>query len=136
MITRRDFLKLATDAVLGLGGVLTVGGLLRFFGYAADPPPPAEYNIGPARDLPPRSSTVIPNIPAYVRHDDNGYTALSLKCTHLGCTVEKKGDAFECPCHGSRFDNNGERMSGPATRRLKEFRVEENVDGNLILYVD
>jgi len=134
-LTRRDFLKLATNTVLGLGGALTIGGLLRFFGYAADPPPPAEYNIGPAKDLPARTSVVIPSIPAYVRHNENDYTAFSLKCTHLGCTVEKKGDSFECPCHGSRYDNNGGLTRGPATRRLKELRVEENENGDLIVYV-
>lgn len=136
MITRRDFLHLATNAVIGLGGALAVGGLIRFFSYAADPPPPKEYNLGPAKDLPVSASIVVAAIPAYVRHERNGYVAFSLKCTHLGCTVEKKGDAFECPCHGSRYDNKGELIRGPAARRLAEMHVEENADGDLILYVD
>jgi Rieske Fe-S protein len=57
-----------------------------------------------------------------------------MKCTHLGCTVEKPGDSFECPCHGSRFDENGKLMRGPATRDLPALQVDENEDGNLIVH--
>ncbi len=133
-ITRRDFLKLAVNSLLGLSGALTFGGLARFFGYAADPPPPVEFDIGPASNYPPNTTAILSNIPAMLRHEGKGYSAFSLKCTHLGCTVEKKVDIFECPCHGSRFDNSGGLLRGPATRPLPELRVEEK-DGNLIVYV-
>ncbi|MGH3325902.1 MAG: FAD-dependent oxidoreductase [Streptomyces sp.] len=47
--------------------------------------------------------------------------ALSPRCTHLGCLVrfnDAEG-AWECPCHGSRFDTEGRVIQGPATRPLE-----------------
>ncbi len=131
--SRRDFLKLMVNSLLGVSGALTLGGLARFFSYKTDPPL-VDFDIGPAANFPANTTTLLPRIPAILRHDGKVFSALSLKCTHLGCTVEKKGDAFECPCHGSRFDRNGELLRGPATRRLPELRLEETEDGNLIVH--
>ena len=41
-------------------------------------------------------------------------------CTHLGCAVEWKADQdqFVCPCHGSRYDNQGRVMDGPTKQNL------------------
>ena len=134
-LTRRDILRLTVNTLLGASGALALGGLIRFLGYKADPPPPQEFDLGPAANFPPGSATVLLSIPALVRHKSNGYSAISMKCTHLGCTVGHKGDTFECPCHGSRFDRDGKRTRGPATRDLPALRLEENESGNLILYV-
>ncbi|MEL7037498.1 MAG: FAD-dependent oxidoreductase [Cyanobacteria bacterium J06592_8] len=50
--------------------------------------------------------------------------ALSLSCTHQGCTVKQAKDGnFYCPCHGSIFDKNGKAISGPAQRNLAQFKV-------------
>lgn len=134
-LTRRDILKLAIHALLGGGAAVAFGGLIRFLGYKAAPPPPQEFDLGPAENFPIGASTVVISVPAIVRRTSRGYTAISLKCTHLGCTVEHKGDTFECPCHGSRFDKDGKRMRGPAVRDLSLLRAEPNETGNLILYV-
>lgn len=41
-------------------------------------------------------------------------------CPHLGCALEwnPDEDAFECPCHGSRFDKDGKLLNNPAQEDL------------------
>jgi cytochrome b6-f complex iron-sulfur subunit len=60
-----------------------------------------------------------------IRYDDGGFMALSLICSHLGCSVlwneEKK--QFICPCHSSAFDNHGSVINSPAPRPLDYFPV-------------
>jgi cytochrome b6-f complex iron-sulfur subunit len=50
---------------------------------------------------------------------------ISAVCTHLGCTVDwnPETDRFECPCHGSRYDNVGRVTQGPARRALHLITV-------------
>jgi glycine/D-amino acid oxidase-like deaminating enzyme/nitrite reductase/ring-hydroxylating ferredoxin subunit len=54
------------------------------------------------------------------RRDDGSLGRVSARCTHLGCIVA--WNAFErswdCPCHGSRFDADGQVLEGPAVRPL------------------
>jgi carotenoid phi-ring synthase / carotenoid chi-ring synthase len=53
-----------------------------------------------------------------------GKEAISLSCTHQGCTVQKQNDGqFHCPCHGAVFDTEGRVVSGPAQRDLPRFKV-------------
>jgi len=47
--------------------------------------------------------------------------ALSLACTHLGCTVKVSGEGLICPCHGSRFSAAGEVAKGPAKAPLERY---------------
>jgi len=52
-------------------------------------------------------------------------TGIVNNCTHLGCTFPWNGTAgeFQCPCHGSRYDERGSVLRGPANRPLKLVRV-------------
>lgn len=49
--------------------------------------------------------------------------AVGLVCTHLGCTVSVTPEHFVCPCHGSRFDLEGNVLAGPADRPLPRYPV-------------
>ena len=134
-LSRRDFLRLATNSLLGLSGALGLGGLIQFLSYEMDPAPPSQYDLGSAGDYPPGSRTLLMNIPAVLIHNNDGYLAFSLVCTHLGCTVEQKDGEYECPCHGSKYNDKGDVTHGPANTALKKLRVEINETGNIILHM-
>ena len=61
--------------------------------------------------------------------------AVSLTCTHQGCTVHKEDDgAFLCPCHGAMFGEEGDLKGGPAQRNLDTFKVLDR-DGDRLQLV-
>lgn len=55
-----------------------------------------------------------------------GFVALYQKCVHLGCRVPQcvTSQWFECPCHGSQYNQVGEKKGGPAPRGLDRFATE------------
>jgi len=81
-----------------------------------------------AADVPPGGALVFRDERVALLKDDSGFYALSLVCTHLGCTVIVSEDALSCPCHGSRFDSQGKVLKGPASRSLERFKVELHGD--------
>jgi cytochrome b6-f complex iron-sulfur subunit len=54
-----------------------------------------------------------------------GVVALYQKCPHLGCRVPSCATSkwFECPCHGSQYNQAGEKKGGPAPRGMDHFGV-------------
>ena len=66
---------------------------------------------------------------------DGGIVALYQKCPHLGCRVPEcvTSQWFECPCHGSKYNQVGEKRGGPAPRGMDRFAVEIGADGSLIV---
>jgi cytochrome b6-f complex iron-sulfur subunit len=55
-----------------------------------------------------------------------GVIAIYQKCPHLGCRVPscKTSQWFECPCHGSQYNQAGEKKGGPAPRGMDHFAME------------
>ena len=44
------------------------------------------------------------------------FDAFDMRCTHQQCGVNiVNGQTFECPCHFSRFANDGSVINGPFT---------------------
>lgn len=72
---------------------------------------------------------------AYVIGTSGGVYAVSAVCTHLGCITRYKSDekVIACPCHGSRFDLEGNVVHGPAPRPLPWLDVTEDAQGNLVV---
>jgi Rieske Fe-S protein len=61
--------------------------------------------------------------------DDNGKIfALNPVCTHAGCIVNWNGEekSWDCPCHGARYDINGQVLTGPATLSLSRIDLESH----------
>lgn len=132
--SRRDFIKLSTNVLFGLGGLLGLGGLVRYFSYLPDPGPPTEFDLGDIAGYPVGSRTVRSDIPAVIYNREGGIFAYSLVCTHLGCKIEESGEEFACPCHASRFDKDGTVLQGPAQNPLKKLRVDVLEDNTLRLF--
>lgn len=60
--------------------------------------------------------------------------AISLRCTHQGCTVEKQENGtFRCPCHGSTYNEQGKVISGPAKSDLSHFQIIERDENSIQL---
>ena len=59
--------------------------------------------------------------------DEGALHAVSARCTHLGCIVGWNGEArsWDCPCHGSRFDVDGNVLHGPAVKPLEQVELAE-----------
>ena len=60
----------------------------------------------------------------------SGYEALSLICTHQGCTVNFTGSSFRCPCHGGTFNITGAVTGGPPPSALTKYTVTQS--GNIL----
>ena len=86
---------------------------------------------GPAPDdIPPGAGAVVRlgGRQYAVHRDENGHVqAVSARCTHLGCIVSfnRAEQAWECPCHGSRFAPDGEILQGPAVHPLEKRDIPE-----------
>ena len=65
-----------------------------------------------------------------------GARALITVCTHLGCNVKHTASGFECPCHGSQYDANGQVVRGPAPRPLSWYSISLSPRDELVVDLD
>ena len=138
--SRRSFLTRLTGGLIGVG---TLGGLwlsVRSLVPNVLYEPPSRLKIGSPNTFP-QGVSLIDEHRIYLFRDGDSFQAMSGVCTHLGCTVKyapfknerkmtvrnltyrSKGE-FHCPCHGSRFRDEGTNYSGPAPRPLRWLFVE------------
>jgi len=116
---------------------------------------PSSYAVG--------STTVLTDKRVVINRDPDGFYAISLICTHLGCTpryfddvtsdlvnagtsISKDPDTgqiatkanpalagFKCPCHGSRYFRDAVNFFGPAPRPMDRLHLEVAPDGKLLV---
>ncbi len=60
---------------------------------------------------------------AAYRDETGQIHAVSAVCPHLGCIVawNSAEKSWDCPCHGSRFNCDGEILHGPTVKDLEKF---------------
>ncbi len=128
-LNRRDFFKLAWKA-LGILAALELLGVITGFIFSGK-----NKNTISSKHLieaGPVDAFAINKVSAFMggrfylaRQKDGGFIALSLRCTHLGCSVtwEEDKQRFICPCHSSAFDIRGEVLNPPAARALDYYPV-------------
>jgi cytochrome b6-f complex iron-sulfur subunit len=134
-ISRRSFLGwLARGSLVG-STLLGLGALARFISFESQPGSPSQVDLGPAANYPLGSRIAVSAAPVLVVHTEQGFTAFSLVCPHLGCTVGITKEGFTCPCHGSRFLTDGSLRNGPASRPLNSLKIEVNPEGHLVVYL-
>jgi len=70
----------------------------------------------------------------FILRTEGGFLAISAICTHLHCIVNwnEMLKKFECPCHGAKFNQNGEVLEGPPPRPLDLYKLQM-VAGNVVV---
>ena len=136
-LSRRGFLTLASLGSFFGAMVVAVAGMVRLPKPGVLPGPRQIFKLGVPGQFPVGSATKLEKERVYLFHDEQGYYAISAVCTHLGCIVARAeaGD-FECPCHGSKFDNGGKVQGGPAPRALAWLELGLSPDGQLTVNLD
>jgi len=92
---------------------------------------PNRFSIGKPEDIPSGSRLTLDTRRVCIVREGDQVAAISTTCTHLGCIVAKSETGFACPCHGSRFDQDGNVTGGPAPRPLPWFQVSLAPNGEL-----
>ncbi|MDQ6746558.1 MAG: ubiquinol-cytochrome c reductase iron-sulfur subunit [Candidatus Dormibacteraeota bacterium] len=93
------------------------------------------FKAGAPDDYPVGSTTIFSDKRIALNRDVDGFYAVSLICTHLGCTPRwfQQDSMFRCPCHGSRYLRDGVRFFGPAPRPMDVVKVGVSPDGQLFV---
>ena len=136
LISRRYFLEL-----VGVGSIaVTAAGTAILTAEYLSPnvllEPSPTFKAGPVDEYTPNSVTKMIEEKVYIVRAKEGYFyALSDVCTHLGCITNWLPDEglIACPCHGSRFDVEGNVIHGPAPRPLVRYSITLNEQGQLVV---
>jgi Rieske Fe-S protein len=129
---RRRFLRLLGKGSVALAFLIQIAAAARAFVPNVLYEPSRRFKLRKPKDYPP-GVTFNADRRLFVLRDEDDFHVISGVCTHLGCTVQWRQDErrFDCPCHGSRFREDGTVISGPAPRPLEWYAVALSPDGYL-----
>jgi cytochrome b6-f complex iron-sulfur subunit len=147
-VSRRQFLNRGIWGMAGLGAIGFGAGLISYLWPRVSGGFGSKINLGKVADLKgkiqaangfyyvPEGKLYVVDFPAsalpkarqaYQSAElaamEAGVTVLYQKCPHLGCRVPPclTSQWFECPCHGSQYNQVGEHKAGPAPRGMDHF---------------
>lgn len=126
---RRDFLNNLGQAIT----FVCAGSLVAACSKSATPPPTMQpFTIDLRSALTAVGSATVSGNVIVIRVAEgnvpSSFDALSLTCTHQGCSVnyDQSRELLVCPCHGSTFNTNGDVLQGPANRPLPKYSISIN----------
>lgn len=133
-LSRRDFFGLLGHTSIGTA---IAGTAIITFKYL-DPnvlfEPSSVFKVGKVDDFAEDSIKFIEAKKLFIINREGQFQAISAVCTHLGCTVKMAPESqFHCPCHGSKFDEHGNVIAGPAPRPLPHFELSVSRDGDIVV---
>ncbi len=131
-VSRHDFLAIAGVGTAGAVVAFATGGMLRLPKPRVLPDVSSVVRLGKPAEFPPGTVAMLPQQKVCVVSTEEGISVVSLVCTHLGCLVTLTENGFDCPCHGSKFDDQGTVLAGPAPRALRWLSVTQAPDGTLL----
>ncbi|MCP5061134.1 MAG: Rieske (2Fe-2S) protein [Ignavibacteriae bacterium] len=123
--SRRSFLSKIWIGLGAIAGIEVLGISINFLLHSSNKENKDLSSFvvaGLVEDFKPNSVTSFRSGKFYLsRLADGGFIAMSLKCTHLGCSVgwNESENKFICPCHSSSFKINGDVISPPAPSALE-----------------
>ncbi len=147
-VSRRQFLNRGIWSMAGLGALGFGAGLISFLWPRVSGGFGSTINLGSITDLKEKIASAngfyyvpegklfvveypisaLPKArqvyqPAELASMEEGITVVYQKCPHLGCRVPPcvTSQWFECPCHGSQYNQAGEHKVGPAPRGMDHF---------------
>ncbi len=133
---RRGFLH---KVVGGVGAVVAASALYPVAKFIIPPAKEVkqvnELNVGKASEVADGTGKIFQfnEDKVIVVNKGGSLTAVSAICTHLGCLVHWENGAGElaCPCHGAKYKQTGEIISGPQPKPLKQYKAK--IDGDSII---
>lgn len=125
LLSRRELISKGLKLLFAAGSFHFV---YSFAGWAGGPPSAVSFEDEPGEgEAIFKEGVFLVGLP-------EGPAALSARCPHLGCRLgfhEKEG-RFECPCHGSRFTLQGERIDGPAARGMTRLSLARDAGRKIL----
>lgn len=92
---------------------------------------PSRFHVGKPDDFPSGTKLALEDRRICLVRDGDQFAAVSTTCTHLGCIVSPSDTGYSCPCHGSRYDQDGNVTGGPAPKPLAWYKVSLAPNGEL-----
>lgn len=135
LFTRRKFLNGLLGGWLAAVAASLLYPILKFIIPPYREPDEVDLLRGDYEDLKPNSTKNFmwgskPGI--LKRNEDGSLTAFVGVCTHLDCNVSyiSEQKKFFCACHEGWYDENGNNISGPPPRPLRQLGI--SIEGDTI----
>jgi cytochrome b6-f complex iron-sulfur subunit len=129
--SRRDFMK----TVVCAGVAVACGGC---GGRSAATLPTGDVTAGKVADTAVGMLRAVVGSPIFVGRDSAGLYAMTAICNHADCDMTIDGtitaQGATCTCHGSRFDNNGNVLQGPARSPLTHLALSVDASGLITVH--